>query len=208
MDGVRDQILFDGLFHAAMYVVPVVGLAGLVRDRSVFGEARSDRWLVGAASIGFGVWHVLDAVLSHWILGIHRIKLDSAHPLVWDLGWFVVFGIGPILLGWRPVRGGRDGPSDRYAALGITVAVMVGGAWAARPPTDSDTAIVLFQPGMSEGEAINAILAADGRLLWQSRGVWAVRWKGTPRSELLYPHGAWFVSTTLGGAGCLAWSGR
>ncbi|CAO3443196.1 hypothetical protein [Azospirillum argentinense] len=82
---IRVQILADGLFHAAMYVVAVVGLWLLWRSRRRFVEPGADRLLFANALIGFGVWHILDGVLSHWILGLHRIRMDSANPLLWDL---------------------------------------------------------------------------------------------------------------------------
>ena len=43
--------------------------------------------------IGFGLWHVADALLSHALLGLHRIRMDAAEPLVWDIGWLVIFGL-------------------------------------------------------------------------------------------------------------------
>jgi hypothetical protein len=55
--------------------------------------------VAGALLLGFGSWHVADGILSHWLLGIHRIKLDSPSPLAWDLSWFVVFGLLPIAIG-------------------------------------------------------------------------------------------------------------
>ena len=54
----RVQVLADGLFHAAMYVVAVVGLWLLWR-----GRPDGDRRIVANALIGFGVWHMVDGVL-------------------------------------------------------------------------------------------------------------------------------------------------
>ena len=77
----RIQILADGLFHLLMYV------------------------------IGFGAWHILDRVLSHWLFGIHRVRLDSDKVLFWDLLWFVVFGVAFAVLGWwLRRRGGAAAP--------------------------------------------------------------------------------------------------
>ena len=81
----RFKILADGIFHALMYAVGGVGLWLLWRSRAEFGRAGADRLLFSNALIGFGAWHVVDAVASHWLLGIHRIRMDSDVPLVWDL---------------------------------------------------------------------------------------------------------------------------
>lgn len=82
---IRVQILADGLFHALMYVVALIGLYLLWRAQSRFSETHAARRFLGIALIGFGTWNIFDAVLSHWILQIHRIRIDSANPLGWDL---------------------------------------------------------------------------------------------------------------------------
>jgi len=81
----------------------------------VVGGASCSRGTAGAANldavlIGFRLWHVVDSVLSHSALGIHRIKLDSPDPLIWDLVWFFAFGVAPVLVGTLLMRrksGGR-----------------------------------------------------------------------------------------------------
>lgn len=212
MDGVgdlRNQVLFDGLFHALMYAVAGAGLVILMRSRAAFGEQGSSRWFLGSVLLGFGVWHVTDSLLSHWILGIHRIKIDSPNPLFWDLLWFALFAIGPLFAGWMLRRGGgSNGGGRRNTAMvaGMTALVVASGIWAARPPEDSSSAIAIFRPGMSDGAIFNAIAASDGQLVWKSRGIWAIRWDEGGRSLALYREGALLVSNGFVGAGCLAWA--
>lgn len=100
MGDLRNQVLWDGYFHALMYLIAAAALWGLwsAHRREALPEGRA---LAGALLVGFGLWHVLDSILSHWLLGIHRIKVDSPNPLAWDLVWFVVFGVVPIVLGWQ-----------------------------------------------------------------------------------------------------------
>jgi uncharacterized membrane protein len=212
VDGVgdlRNQVLFDGLFHALMYIIAGAGLVMLMRSRAAFGEHRANRRFLGSVLLGFGVWHVADSVLSHWILGIHRIKIDSPNPLFWDLLWFALFALGPLFAGWRLRRGGGDnGRTGRSAPIiaGISALVLASGIWAARPPNDTSSAIAIFRPGMNDGAIFNAIKASDGQLVWQSRGIWAVRWEKPGHSSRLYREGALLVSNGFIGAGCLAWA--
>lgn len=207
VDGVTDQVMFDGLFHALMYAVAAIGLVNLYRSRHSLAGSGSGGRLLGAALIGAGAWHVADGVLSHWVLGIHRIKLDSANPLAWDIGWFVAFGLLPIVAGRSLQRGrGHVAADGGAAAVGLAIAALLGGAWSGRPPAGSETAVMLFRPGTSQGTAVNTILAADGRVLWHAHGLWFVRWKTTPSLHRLYQGRALFVSRSIAGAGCLAWS--
>lgn len=206
--GIGRQILFDGLFHAAMYLVAAAGLAMLWRSRRALAGYGAGRVVLADALIGFGAWNVLDGVLSHWVLAIHRIRLDAANPLLWDLGWFALFGLVPLALGllWRRGPGADGGLGGPSTALAMALAVLLGGAWAAQPPPGTSGALVLFRPGYSDGEAFNAIRAAGGSPLWTSGGVWAVQWgegRGTARP---IPAGALLVSTSLPGGGCLAFS--
>ena len=84
----------DGWFHVAMYAVAALGLWRLWRARGPDRARRVTAW----GLIGFGAWHVVDALGSHWLLGIHRIRIDTASPLAWDLGWAAAFGAAPFIL--------------------------------------------------------------------------------------------------------------
>ncbi|CAA7624006.1 DUF2243 domain-containing protein [Magnetospirillum sp. UT-4] len=108
---IEGQILADGLFHLLMYAVAAVGLALLWLARDEFAQA--GRGVFALLLMGFGGWHGLDAVVSHWLLGIHRIRMDTEVPLAYDLAWVAVFGLLPFLAGaWllRRVRADAAAP--------------------------------------------------------------------------------------------------
>src|SRR5690606_13404379 len=118
------------------------------------------------------------AILSHWITGIHRIRIDSSNPLSWDLAWFFVFGVVPAVIGLMTRRGTGSGHGTLTASA-LAAATLAGGIWAAQSPAEAGTAIAVFRPGLSEGEVMQAIGASGGSLVWQSRGIWAVQWTDT-----------------------------
>lgn len=212
VDGVGDihnQVLFDGLFHAVMYVIAAVGLVLLTRSRQNFDLPKANTWFLATSLLGFGIWHVLDSFLSHWILGIHRIRIDSDDPLFWDLLWFALFAIGPIAAGLLlRKKAGPPGQRKKGAptVAAISALVIAAGLWAAQPPENANTGIAVFRPGMTDGAILNAIMASNGQLLWESRGIWAVKWQEADHSTALYGKGALIVSNGLVGAGCLAWA--
>lgn len=209
VDTIRGQVIWDGYFHALMYGIAVAGLWGLWRARGAVDDRRT-RGLIAALLIGFGLWHIVDSVLSHWLLGIHRIKLDSPNPLMWDLIWFAAFGVGPLLVGWKLRRTG-GGPGARF---GATTAVLLAAfstagmaAWSLRPPEDQRFTTVVFAPWVQPADAMNAVLANGGRLMWADQKL-AVMVVDVPQGDRLqlYQHGALLVSGTGLPNGCFNWT--
>jgi uncharacterized membrane protein len=208
---IKNQIIADGVFHVLMYVIAAVGLWMLWRARGDLVGGGSGRRLLASVLLGFGIWQVIDVVVFHWIARIHRIRVDVAEPLPWDIGWMLVFGAPALLAGWLILRRIGDGPSapgrGRGAAVGLAALVLVAGPVAARPPTDSAAAMVLFRAGTGSAQALNAVAAIEGRVLWADPSGELVAFAPAPgRSTLnLYRYGALAVGAMPVVAGCLAW---
>lgn len=205
---IRVLILADGLFHVLMYLVTGVGLWLLWRSRHEFANGHADRRLLSAALVGFGVWHVVDGVLSHWILGIHRIRMDVENPLFWDVAWLVVFGVLPIVAGWRlPGRRPSPGRTVMSAPAALVFTSLLAGPIAALPPPGQDSVVVLFRPDVSEAHAYAAMRAVDGRLLGvdASGQLWAMEFDPGSNPSELYRYGALLVSGAMLPLGCFSW---
>jgi uncharacterized membrane protein len=206
----RVQVLWDGYFHALMYVLAAIALWGLWRSRLRADVASVSR-LPAALAIGFGLWHIVDAVASHWVLGIHRIKVDSPSPLLWDLIWFSAFGVLPLILGRLSLRRPPPQMSD-FGGSAAAVLVAAGlsalaGGWAMRPPSEQPFTTVVFPPGASARTAIAALDATGARLVWadSGMGVIVVDLPAAGRWEF-YRRGALLVSGAALPAGCIDWS--
>lgn len=210
VSGLRFQVLWDGYFHALMYVIAALGLHGLWRSRGDLTGRRGFQTL-GAILIGFGVWHGVDGVLSHWVLGIHRIKLDSPDPLMWDLIWFFAFGVVPIVVGALLSRRRPGTPVVNPGALTVLLLGLTStgaGVWALQPPPDQpEFTTVVFWPGASPETAIRAMAATDARLVWSDPDMSVAVFSVEPsRRWSLYRHGAMLVSGSGSPAGCFDWS--
>lgn len=207
----RVQILADGVFHVLMYAIAIAGLWLLWRARGGITGRRADIRIVASGLLGFGIWQVVDVAGFHWILGIHRIRVDVPDPLFWDVAWLVVFALPSLAAGWWLMRKvGPDGPAGpglRRAPAALAALVLVAGPVAMLPPPGSSTAMVVFRPGVDAAQAFAAVAAADGRVLWSSRNgdVLAVDLAGASLGPL-YANGAMLVSSSSLLAGCLAWS--
>lgn len=205
---IRVLILADGLFHVLMYLITAVGLWMLWRSRREFPLPGADRRLFAAAVIGFGFWHVLDSVLSHWVLGIHRIRMDTDNPLFWDLLWFAAFGLLPLAFGVLMLR--RNGKAGRVVSspLALVLAVLVAGPLAAVAPPDQTQVVVLFRPDITQQQAFAALMAVEGRLLGTdpSGQLLAIDLPPGSNPGELYRYGAMVVSNSLLPMGCLNWT--
>ncbi len=209
VESLREQVLWDGYFHALMYVIAAVALGALWRRRTQMAAVA--RPMVGALLIGFGLWHVIDAVLSHWLLGIHRIRMDSANPLAWDLLWFAVFGVTPIAAGWWLLRSRRPAKSAGQGAVTtlLALAAVTGGAaaWSLQTPDDQRFTTIVFAPGTPPREIMNTLVAQQAAIVWAEPSL-SVVVVDVPAERRLrfYRKGALLVSGAGVPAGCFNWT--
>lgn len=205
----RVQLAADGLFHLLMYALVLVALALLWRARGSGADVSARRMAVPAL-LGFGAWHVLDGVVSHWVLGIHRIRMDSPDPLFWDLLWFGAFGVVPLVIGWALARGAPPRPGHGGAALASALAALslALGTVAALPPRDADTILVVLRPGADLNRVLDTVQSLQGGMVWVSRGggAWAFRLRKDADYGAFYAAGALFVTASPAVLGCLSWS--
>lgn len=210
---IQAQIFADGLFHVLTYALTAAGLVALWRARRGLVARAAPRLVLGGALIGFGLWNVVDIGVFHWVLGIHRIRMDTEHRLAYDLGWLAAFGAVPLLAGWFVLRrrdeGGAAGGGRRVgvgAAAGAALAMLAvaSGAVAALPPPGGGPVVVVFAPGADPWAAMEA---TDARPVWADAGgrVWAVAPAEGRDPRALYRHGALVVGTGMWSLGCLAW---
>ncbi len=207
---IRMQILMDGLFHAAHFVIAIAGLRLLWRARREFNGTESDVRLLGAALLGFGLWQFVDAVLFHWILVVHRIRVGVPNPLAYDLGWLTLFGVTTLLAGVRLSRQDRSRgrPSGPGAAITLALATLVAGPVAALPPRGAAPTLVMFRQDVTVSDAFQAVAAIGGRVVWAdpADGLLAIDGRSAREAWRLYAQGALVVSSSAIIGGCLAWT--
>jgi uncharacterized membrane protein len=108
--GLETNTLWDGIFHAAMWVATALGFYLLWRL-----ERRYDmRWswvLVGALLMGWGGFNLAEGIVDHHLLGIHHVRDDLGGPIGWDLA-FLAWGALFLLGGWALVRQGSQGAAS------------------------------------------------------------------------------------------------
>jgi uncharacterized membrane protein len=206
----RTQVYADGLFHVAIYAVAVAGLCLLWRSRRDLARPDSTRPLIGGALLGFGAWNIVDVGFFHWILGIHRIRVNVPNPMVYDLAWFVLLGVAISCIGLRLLRradgGGPRGPGHA-AAAGLAVA-LIGAVLIGNMPAAGGSTLVVFRPDVGPARAINAIIGARGAIVMidPDGGFAVVRMAAGESTLPLYRAGALLVTRSPALAGCLAYT--
>ncbi len=104
------QNMQDGFFHAATWLLTVAGVVLLWRARTSAPTGSGGGNVFGGAVAGWGVFNFVEGLIDHQILGIHHVKPDSPHWLIYDL-LFLASGVILAALGW--MIAGRSRRIDR-----------------------------------------------------------------------------------------------
>ena len=103
------NMLWDGLFDAATWVLTVLGIGLLWQAVKRDDVPRSSNTLFGSMLIGAGTFDVVEGIIDHQILGIHHVK-PGANELTWDIGFIALGGI-LVIVGWLLLRAGKQDSS-------------------------------------------------------------------------------------------------
>jgi uncharacterized membrane protein len=114
--GLEVNTLADGLFHGAMWLLLVVGLALLWRAARRPDVPWSGRTFLGALLAGAGGFNLIEGVINHHLLGIHHVR-ETGAVLAWDLG-FLAVSAAILALGLWLVRPPDAATAGRTGASG------------------------------------------------------------------------------------------
>jgi uncharacterized membrane protein len=104
MEAMQTNMLWDGLFHALVWLATLVGVLLLWSAARHSFAMPSLGWLVGLLFVGWGLFNLVEGVIDHHILGIHHVR-GYGPNLAWDLG-FLGSGVVFMVFGWALVRTG------------------------------------------------------------------------------------------------------
>lgn len=95
---VKLEIITDGIFNGAVSILLIWG--GI----KIFKDARNDRlsysWttFMSGIFIGGGTFNLVEGIVDHHILKVHRVRPAADHPLLYDLA-FLASGVLLIVIG-------------------------------------------------------------------------------------------------------------
>jgi len=109
------NMYWDGLFHAAVWVMTVMGIFLLWRVGQRKDVPWSGRTFLGALSMGWGLFNVVEGIIDHQLLGIHHVYEYTANKLPWDIS-YLAFGVVMLLIGSILIRLGNGDVEPRGEA--------------------------------------------------------------------------------------------
>jgi uncharacterized membrane protein len=106
---IKLNMLYDGLFHALMWMTTFAGVFVLAKAVDHPHELPLARTFGGSLLVGWGMFNVVEGLLDHQLLGLHHVH-PGHNQLAWDIGFIVVSAglaaVGAFLLS-RSVTMGR-----------------------------------------------------------------------------------------------------
>lgn len=101
--GAKVNMVWDGLFHAGVWAMTVLGILLLWRAGRVREADLSGRLLAAGGLIGWGLFNLVEGVINHHLLQLHHVY-EPLGLSTWDyafLAWGAAMTIGGWLLGLR-----------------------------------------------------------------------------------------------------------
>ena len=107
MDGMRTNMVWDGIFHAAVWIVTLLGI--LLLHSAAFRRAPipSGRAFVGYLILGWGLFNFVEGLINHQLLALHYVR-QVANYTVYNLTFLAIGGVLLIAVGWWLVRTGYN----------------------------------------------------------------------------------------------------
>lgn len=100
------NMFWDGMFHAFVWLVTFIGILLLwkaVKDPQV---NLSNRLFTGGLLFGWGLFNVVEGIIDHQLLVLHRVRELSNNPELYNYG-FLIISIIMLIVGWLMIKSGR-----------------------------------------------------------------------------------------------------
>ena len=106
MNGMRQNMIWDGEFHAAVWLITLLGVY-LLRADARRGTVPSSRALTGQMLMGWGVFNLIEGVIDHHVLNLHHVRDLPVHVPIYDWTFLALAGVGFVLAGCALSRGAK-----------------------------------------------------------------------------------------------------
>ncbi len=94
------EILTDGLFTAAFSALLVWGGINIFKHARNHELGSSFRLFLAGILIGAGTFNLVEGIIDHHILQVHRVRPLAKYPLIYDIV-FLLLGLKLVLIGLK-----------------------------------------------------------------------------------------------------------
>jgi uncharacterized membrane protein len=105
MEAIQQNMRWDGFFHAAVWLLTVIGVYSLLADARRRSPLPNGTGFTGLLILGWGIFNLVEGLVDHQILGLHHVRDLPVHVPLYDWLFLLIGGVGFILLGWNLARG-------------------------------------------------------------------------------------------------------
>jgi uncharacterized membrane protein len=99
MHALEQNMKWDGLFHAAAWLITLVGIYILQFDASSGLALPVTRAFTGQLILGWGIFNLVEGLIDHEILNLHHVRDLPVHVPILDWLFLLIGGLGFIALG-------------------------------------------------------------------------------------------------------------
>jgi uncharacterized membrane protein len=100
MEAMSQNMVWDGLFHAATWITTLLGvylLWSAAREGTVVASASQ---FTGEMLCGWGAFNLVEGIIDHHLLGIHHVRDMPMHIPAYDWLFLGFGGVGLLVVGW------------------------------------------------------------------------------------------------------------
>ena len=112
MEAMRQNMVWDGLFHVATLGITVIGVFMLWSAAHGGTLPQTASALIGEMLFGWGLFNLVEGVIDHHLLNLHHVRDMPIHEPLYDWVFLAVGGAGLVLVGWLMMLPSRRRPSD------------------------------------------------------------------------------------------------
>lgn len=110
MDAMMQNMRWDGYFHAATWVITILGIVLLWREGQRGTAPATLRVLFGQMILGWGLFNLVEGLIDHHLLDLHHVRDVPMHVPAYDWIFLAVGGMLMIALGVALSRPARARP--------------------------------------------------------------------------------------------------
>jgi uncharacterized membrane protein len=104
LTAMRDNMRWDGFFHAAVWLMTLVGVYWLLADARKGKPLPDASAFTGLLVLGWGLFNLVEGIIDHQVLGLHHVRDLPVRVPLYDWLFLGIGGIGFILVGWTLAR--------------------------------------------------------------------------------------------------------